>query len=111
MLDRVEVYLDGQLVQTVYEQELAESNYQFDYRLTSKDARQTVQVVAYDKAGNQSDAKANEYSVLVTSNLWIQFINSWLAIAIAVIVVALVVIWIIFLVKRKKDREKKTQKV
>ena len=64
--------------------------------IDSKNAYQSIRVIAADKAGNLVESK--EYKVLVTSNKWILFfMNKPILIGVRVIVVIAVIIIIIFL--------------
>ena len=73
--------------------------------IDSKGDYQTVKLIAYDEAGNPTDPA--EYSVLVTSNGWIQFyMNKPLFYgSIAAIVAAAGFLFFIFWKRRKREEE------
>lgn len=71
LLSKVELYLDGELVHTYEGDELVVENGKLYIDLDSSSNYQTIKLIAYDEAGNPTDPI--EYSVLVTSNKWIQF--------------------------------------
>lgn len=104
----IEYYLDGQLVKTYEGEELTVEDGVIKISLDSAGSYQTVQIKAYDAAGNE--IASDEYSVLVTSSAWIQFyMNKPLFYGvIAAIIIALALI--IFLIgKRRKDDDEKKQ--
>ncbi len=108
----LEIWVDGELMETVDEQTLAQDGYTYVYTMASKGQRQSIELVAHDQAGNSSVlTDDNSKSVLITTNLWIQFINSWLAITIACVVVAAAAAGIILLLWRRRKEEKETENV
>lgn len=104
----IEYYLDGQLVKTYEGEELTVEDGVIKISLDSAGSYQTVQIKAYDAAGNE--IASDEYSVLVTSSAWIQFyMNKPLFYGvIAAIIIALALI-IFFIGKRRKDDDEKKQ--
>lgn len=104
----IEYYLDGQLVKTYEGEELTAEDGVIKISLDSAGSYQTVQIKAYDAAGNE--IASDEYSVLVTSSAWIQFyMNKPLFYGvIAAIIIALALI-IFFIGKRRKDDDEKKQ--
>ena len=74
VLDKVEIYLDGELWKTIDGKDLAAANGVMDVVISESRQYQDIQLVAYDAAGNKTDAL--NYHVLVTSSGWIQFYNN-----------------------------------
>ncbi len=108
----LEIWVDGELMETVDEQTLAQDGYTYVYTMASKGQRQSIELVAHDQAGNSSVlTDDNSKSVLITTNLWIQFINSWLAITIACVVVAAAAAGIILLLWRRRKEDEETENV
>lgn len=92
----VEIYLDEKLWHTYTEDDFSITDGLFTMYIDSKNAYQSIRVIAADKAGNLVESK--EYKVLVTSNKWILFfMNKPMLIGVRVIVVIAVIIIIIFL--------------
>lgn len=71
LLSYVELYIDGELVHTYSGDELTVVDGVLTIPIDSKDAYQSIRIIAYDAAGNWTDPI--EYEVLVTSNWWVQF--------------------------------------
>ena len=104
-LSYVELYLDGRLAHTYKGDELMVEDGVIAINIDSKGDYQTVKLIAYDEAGNPTDPA--EYSVLVTSNGWIQFyMNKPLFYgSIAAIVAAAGFLFFIFWKRRKREEE------
>lgn len=105
VLSYVELYLDGKLIHTYKGDELTVEDGVIAIDIDSKGDYQTVKLIAYDEAGNPTDPA--EYSVLVTSNGWIQFyMNKPLFYgSIAAIAAAAGFLFFIFWKGRKKEEE------
>lgn len=106
ILDYVEIYLDGELWKTIPAEELEMENGQIVITVDSKNAYQDIKIVAYDAAGNAIEPL--EYSVLITSNWWIQFFMNK-PLFVGSIIALLVILGLIFFIiakRRKKDEEK-----
>lgn len=109
VLSYVELYLDGELVHTYSGDELTIEDGVLTITVDSKNAYQTVRIIAYDAAGNPTDPV--EYQVLVTSNWWIQFYMNKPLFFGCIAVMAAAAGWIIFVIvrrgRKKKDHYKK----
>ncbi len=109
VLSYVELYLDGELVHTYSGDELTIEDGVLTITVDSKNAYQTVRIIAYDAAGNPTDPV--EYQVLVTSNWWIQFYMNKPLFFGCITVMAAAAGWIIFVIvrrgRKKKDHYKK----
>lgn len=101
LLSYVELYLDGELVRTYTGDELTVEDGVLTIPVDSKNAYQTVKIIAYDAAGNPTDPV--EYQVLVTSNWWIQFyMNKPLFFGCIAGIVVIAGVIIILVAKRRK---------
>lgn len=102
----VEYYLDGKLVKVYEGDELLAEDGIIKINLGSAGSYQTVQIKAYDAAGNE--IASDEYSVLVTSSAWIQFyMNKPLFYGVIVVIIAVLALLIFFIGKRRKDDDEK----
>ena len=102
----VEYYLDGELVKVYEDDELLAEDGVIKINLGSSGTYQTVQIKAYDAAGNE--IASDEYSVLVTSSAWIQFyMNKPLFYGVIVVILAALALIIFFIGKRRKDDDEK----
>ena len=98
----------------IYGEELAKYFEEHDgvYQLIIKQNTgwQTIEIVTTDAAGNQSTdytiADNTAYNVLVTPNLFVQYINRLPLVLLTVAAVAGIIFFIIW--KRKKDQEDET---
>lgn len=105
-LSKVELYLDGELVHTYKGDELTVEDGKIYIDIDSKNVYQKVKMIAYDEAGNPTEPV--EYSVLVTTNRWIQFTaNKPLFYgSIAALIAAAGLIFFLIFWKKKKETEK-----
>lgn len=107
-IDFVEVYLNdsGTPVQTWMKEELAENDGIMNYMLKAASNWQSLRFVAVDKAGNRKESDI--LRCLLTTNVWIQFINNRVALCGTFLVVALAVgtCYFVFMKRRKKSQEK-----
>ena len=102
----VEYYLDGELDKAYEDDELLAEDGVIKINLGSSGTYQTVQIKAYDAAGNE--IASDEYSVLVTSSAWIQFyMNKPLFYGVIVVILAALALIIFFIGKRRKDDDEK----
>ena len=100
-LQQLDLYVDGEKVDTYGEDALTEAAGTITYEAGSRNNWQTLRVVTTDKAGNQSEQQVR---FLLTSNLWIQYIhNTPLLIGTGVTAAALILL--VILLKRKKDQK------
>ena len=110
LLSYVELYLDGVLYHTYSSDELTVEDGVLTIPVDSKNAYQTVQIIAYDAAGNPTDPV--EYQVLVTSNWWIQFYMNkplFFGCIAGIVVIAGVIIFLV--VKRSKKDNNNYKKI
>lgn len=110
LLSYVELYLDGVLYHTYSGDELTVEDGVLTIPVDSKNAYQTVKIIAYDAAGNPTDPV--EYQVLVTSNWWIQFYMNkplFFGCIAGIVVIAGVIIFLV--VKRSKKDNKNYKKI
>ena len=110
LLSYVELYLDGVLYHTYSSDELTVEDGVLTIPVDSKNAYQTVKIIAYDAAGNPTDPV--EYQVLVTSNWWIQFYMNkplFFGCIAGIVVIAGVIIFLV--VKRSKKDNKNYKKI
>ena len=70
--DRAEMYLDGKLIRTFSADELAKSDGKGTYRIGNSEAWQSVEIVAYDRAGNKGTS--DKISVFVSTDPFRQFL-------------------------------------
>lgn len=116
-MNNVDVYVnDAQKSVESYDAEaIRQANGELSYTLESSSDWQEIKAVAVDMAGNVTDTSKSEgdesdaerwVSVLVTSNVFVQFYrNTPLVIGSAVGLAAVIAILIIFFKRRKKDEE------
>ena len=103
-LAKVELMLDGKVVETYEGSRLEEMEGKIPYTLERSGNWQSVSAAAYDAAGNVSDADA--VKVLVTTDLMTRVLNSGLFKALmALPFAAAMVIAILATLKKKKDEE------
>ena len=101
----VEVFNNDELVARYEGEDLAEfDNGEIPMTVTASNEWQNMVAVAYDAAGNQSGEAQVRF--LLTSNIFVQFINSLWAILIALAVIALI---IFFIIKRRRDDDDEQQ--
>lgn len=98
----VEVLIDGESAATYSQAEIEKAGGKIDYTIESASAPQQIEAVAIDLAKNETVSDVRE--VLITSSLWIQFINNTPLLIGTILVIVLLAggaIW--FLVIRKKQ--------
>lgn len=86
--------------------QIREADGKLTYTMKSYNSRQVVTAVATDAAGNTAEAATGE--ILLTSSLWIQYINNtplFVGSIIGVIVIAGGLIWFFLIFKRRKKDE------
>ncbi|MBO6159775.1 MAG: Ig-like domain repeat protein [Firmicutes bacterium] len=108
VLDHVDLIIDGVVVKTYTKEELDQTNGMITYSINEKNEYQTIELKAYDAAGNEGVSE--QYSVLVTSSGWVRFINNKGAVGGSIaglVAVAGGAGWFIFGKKRKKDKDEK----
>lgn len=106
-LAKVVVEIDGQV--TEYDSnEISGSSGAIDLVIGSADKWQNVKIYSVDKAGNtdEEDQTTGSMRVIVTSNLWVQFINNTPLLAGVIALLACAAggcIWFFIFAKRKKE--------
>ena len=103
----VEVLIDGAVVEEYTQEQIEQVNGALTYTIGNSNNSQDIRVVAVDLAGNEGASDDRE--VLITSNLFIQYINNTpllIGSIVAVIAIAGGLIWFFLIFKRrKKDGE------
>lgn len=103
----VEVLIDGAVVEEYTQEQIEQVNGALTYTIGNSNNSQDIRVVAVDLAGNEGSSDDRE--VLITSNLFIQYINNTpllIGSIVAVIAIAGGLIWFFLIFKkRKKDGE------
>ena len=117
-MDRVEFYVDDseKPVESYNAQTILRQKGELPYTLTSSSDWQEIKAVAIDKAGNVTDTSRIEgsdsekwISVLVTSNVFVQFYrNTPVLIGTIVVLILLFAFLFLVLAKRRKKDEGKT---
>ena len=100
----VEVFVDGEKIGAFTKEQLAAGRAEFT--LESSNNWQTIQAAAYDYAGNEiNTADQQNYRVLVSASLWVQFChNTPLVIGSVILLLVLIGACILFVAKRRKTR-------
>lgn len=102
----VEVLIDGAVVEEYTQEQIEQVNGALTYTIGNSNNSQDIRVVAVDLAGNEGASDDRE--VLITSNLFIQYINNtplFVGSIIGVIVIAGGLIWFFLIFKRRKKDE------
>lgn len=109
----VSVYVNGKEIElTEYSEDLPKDQVWFAYdaqsgkyllNITKDTKRQDIKVVALDAAGNEIESGVDE--ILLTSNWFVQYVNSVPALCITFLVLAAVAVLIFFLIKKKKKEK------
>lgn len=101
LLSKLVVNLNGRLNEYTSEQ-LENTNGKITFNVDSSNNWQTLSVLAYDAAGNES--VTDEIRFLITSNIFIQYINNKVAVASSA-VAGVVVVGLGFVLFRRKRRD------
>lgn len=102
----VEVLIDGAVVEEYTQEQIEQVNGALTYTIGNSNNSQDIRVVAVDLAGNEGASDDRE--VLITSNLFIQYINNTpllIGSIVAVIAIAGGLIWFFLIFKRRKKDE------
>ena len=102
----VEVLIDGAVVEEYTQEQIEKVNGALTYTIGNSNNSQDIRVVAVDLAGNEGASDDRE--VLITSNLFIQYINNTpllIGSIVAVIAIAGGLIWFFLIFKRRKKDE------
>ncbi len=112
-LEKIVVEIDGKITE-FDSSEISGSSGTVDLIINSANKWQNVKIYSVDKAGNtdKEEQEGNSMRVIITSNLWVQFVNNT-PLLIGVIALLAVIaggcIWFFVVAKRKKDEEKSVQ--
>ncbi|WP_407720439.1 hypothetical protein [Ruminococcus sp. JE7B6] len=111
LLQNVVIVLNGETVKEYSEEELAENGGRMTLDIPSSESLQNLKIEAVDAAANSTeDTEETEVhfnSFLVTTNLFIQFINNPVLVISSIAGVLLIAGGIVFLVLRKKKKSAK----
>ncbi len=99
-LDRVEYYIDGELLETYDAKMVAAAGGALKLNVPASRHYQNIAIRAYDKAEN--DVTERELQVLVSDSAWIQFYNSIQGWMILLFVIPLAVSGCVFVWKKRK---------
>lgn len=106
-LDHAQIFVNDKMIREITSDELKNASNSFDFEVGESGDRQSVRVVAFDVAGNETtEERAN---LLINSNPFIQLINNTpLLVGSVVVVVAAAggAWWFLVGKKRKQDEEK-----
>ena len=111
LLSKVSVTLNGQTVAEYSEDELEENEGRMTLDIASSESLQNLKIEAVDAAENSTedteDTEVHFDSFLVTTNLFIQFINNPILVISSIAGTLLIAGGIIFLIMRKKKKSTK----
>lgn len=88
---------------------IQQSGGKLSYMLHSDSRFQDIKAVAWDAAGNE--AVTEDISILVTSNLLIQYINNLPLVIVSAFVLLLLIGLILLVIKRRKDRDEEVDNI
>ena len=71
---RLDIMVDGKSVATYSQEDVKEAGGKIVYTLNSSNSKQKVKAVAVDMADNE--ATSDNHNILITTNLFIQYINN-----------------------------------
>ncbi len=104
-LDHAQIIVNDEVVREIGSDELQGASNSFEFEVPESGERQSVRVVAYDVAGNETTQERSD--LLINSNPFIQLINNTPLLIGCVVVIAAAIGGGVYLVgKRKKDEEK-----
>ncbi len=102
---RLDIMVDGKSVATYSQEDVKEAGGKIVYTLNSSNSKQKVKAVAVDMADNE--ANSDNHNILITTNLFIQYINNkplFIGSIIALVLIAGGVIYF-FVFRRKKSED------
>ncbi len=104
-INNMDIYIDGTLAEdgSYTSEELVDSNGEVSYTISSNNAFQNVKVIATDMAGNE--AESSPMSVLVTSNLFVQYYSNTPLLVGSILGVLVLCTVLYFAVIRKRKRQ------
>jgi len=106
----VDVIIDGKSVATYAQKEIEKAGGKISYMIEGASEPQKIEAAALDMAGNETTSEMHK--VLVTSSVWIQYINNTpllIGSILGIVLVAGGLIW--FFVIRKKKEESREEKM
>lgn len=102
---RLDIMVDGKSVATYSQEDVKEAGGKIVYTLNSSNSKQKVKAVAVDMADNE--ASSDNHNILITTNLFIQYINNkplFIGSIIALVLIAGGAIYF-FVFRRKKSED------
>lgn len=102
---RLDIMVDGKSVATYSQEDVKEAGGKIVYTLNSSNSKQKVKAVAVDMADNE--ATSDNHNILITTNLFIQYINNkplFIGSIIALVLIAGGAIYF-FIFRRKKSED------
>lgn len=102
---RLDIMVDGKSVATYSQEDVKEAGGKIVYTLNSSNSKQKVKAVAVDMADNE--ANSDNHNILITTNLFIQYINNkplFIGSIIALVLIAGGAIYF-FVFRRKKSED------
>ena len=102
----VDVIIDGKSVATYAQKEIEKAGGKISYMIEGASEPQKIEAAALDMAGNETTSEMHK--VLVTSSVWIQYINNTpllIGSIIGIVLVAGGLIWF-FVIRKKKEESK-----
>lgn len=102
---RLDIMVDGKSVATYSQEDVKEAGGKIVYTLNSSNSKQKVKAVAVDMADNE--ATSDNHNILITTNLFIQYINNkplFIGSIIALVLIAGGAIYF-FVFRRKKSED------
>lgn len=106
----VDVIIDGKSVATYAQKEIEKAGGKISYMIEGASEPQKIEAAALDMAGNETTSEMHK--VLVTSSVWIQYINNTpllIGSILGIVLVAGGLIWFFVIRKRKKKANKKSE--
>ena len=105
-VEKVEVLINGDVKEEYSQKEIEQKNGELTYTIGNDNDSQDVLVVATDLAGNEGSS--DEQSVLVTANLFVQFINNTpllIGTIVALVAIAGGLVWFFLVFKKRKEEQ------
>ncbi len=102
----VDVIIDGKSVATYAQKEIEKAGGKISYMIEGASEPQKIEAAALDMAGNETTSEMHK--VLVTSSVWIQYINNTpllIGSILGIVLVARGLIWF-FVIRKKKEESK-----
>ena len=102
----VDVIIDGRSVATYAQKEIEKAGGKISYMIEGASEPQKIEAAALDMAGNETTSEMHK--VLVTSSVWIQYINNTpllIGSILGIVLVAGGLIWF-FVIRKKKEESK-----